>query len=211
MHPILKRVRPHTGTDFGASSGTPVYAAFRGKVESARVAGGYGNLVVLNHPGGISTYYAHLSRFAAGLKAGQKVGTRQLIGYVGSTGRSTGPHLHFGAKKNGKWFDAMSLNMDAWHPLPSPERAAFLGVRRQLDALLEAIPLPEPPPEPEPEPEPAAEQDGESPSREPDTPEQAREDPDTPAPAAPSDTARPPQNDDDGMDLLGEDLSQTPE
>jgi hypothetical protein len=211
MHPILKRVRPHNGTDFGATSGTPVYAAFRGTVQSASYAGGYGNLVIVDHPGGITTYYAHLARFADGLKGGMKVGTRQLVGYVGSTGRSTGPHLHFGAKKNGSWFDPMSLNMDAWRPLPAGDRATFLQTKRQLDGLLEAIPLPEPPPEePAPEEEPAEDQPADD-----DAPAEAPADDEDPA-EAPADRPRPapkPERpeEEDGTDLLGEDLSQTPE
>lgn len=155
MHPILKVVRPHNGTDFGAASGTPVYAAMRGKIAFLGRAGGYGNLIRIDHPGSIQTGYAHLSRFAKGLKQGDAVATRQLIGYVGSTGRSTGPHLHFEAKRNGKYFNALDLKLDALRLLPVGERAAFLAQKRALDEILAGIEVPpehRPPPPPPPAP-----------------------------------------------------------
>jgi len=204
MHPVLKRVMPHNGTDYGAPSGTPVYAAYRGTVALIGPRGASGNLVLVDHPGGIQTGYAHLSRFAKGLKRGDKVGTRQLVGYVGSTGRSTGPHLHFTAKKNGKFMNALKLRMDALHVLPVAERAAFLAQKQLLDRALEAIALPEPP-EPEPvEPPPA---DSDPPV-----------DPTAAASSAPPDEGTDdktksssaddqPKGQDDGNQLLGEDLS----
>ncbi len=153
MHPILKRIRPHNGTDYGAPSGTPIYAAYRGTVSFVGVRGGFGNYVSIDHPGGIETGYAHMSRFAKGLKRGDKVGTRQLVGYVGTTGRSTGPHLHFSAKRNGKYFDSRELKMDSLQLLPVTERSVFLEQKQALDKALEALPMPEPPaPEPEPPP-----------------------------------------------------------
>lgn len=148
LHPVLHTVMPHNGTDFGAPTGTPVYAAYRGKVTHVGPQGPSGNLVLIEHPNGIQTGYAHLSRFAKGIKAGDLVGTRQLVGYVGSTGRSTGPHLHFSAKRDGKFFDAMELKLDALQLLPPSERSAFDEHKARLDVLLEAIPLPDPP-EPE--------------------------------------------------------------
>ena len=95
MHPIFHEMRVHTGVDWAAPTGTPIYAAYAGTVASAAVAGGYGNLVTLSHPGGKQTRYAHMSRFADGLVAGKQVAAGELIGYVGTTGNSTGPHLHF--------------------------------------------------------------------------------------------------------------------
>lgn len=160
MHPVLKRVMPHNGTDYGAPSGTPIYAAFRGTVALVGAHGASGNLVLIDHPGDVQTGYAHMSRFAPGLKIGDKVGTRQLIGYVGTTGRSTGPHLHFSAKRNGKFFNALDLKLDAWRLLPVSDRGAFVAQKEMLDKALEALPMPDPPPrEPEPEPEPAASAD----------------------------------------------------
>ena len=194
MHPVLKRVMPHNGTDFGAPSGTPVYAAYRGRVSLAGVHGASGNLVLIEHADGIQTGYAHLSRFASGIKRGDKVGTRQLVGYVGSTGRSTGPHLHFSAKRNGKFFDPLELKLDALQVLPVAERAKFLQQKHLLDKALETIPLPEPPEE-EPEPPPAPE------------PEPNGDEDSTPATAAEVPTAKPGDGDGDSNELLGEDLS----
>ena len=147
LHPVLKKVMPHNGTDFGAEMGRPVYSAYRGVVAFVGMAGPSGNLVTVQHPNGIETGYAHLSRFAAGIKVGDKLGTHQLVGYVGSTGRSTGPHLHFSAKKDGKFIDAESLQLDGERVMPVADRPAFAAAKAELDKRLDAIPLPEPPPE----------------------------------------------------------------
>ena len=144
MHPILKRKVLHAGIDFGAPMGTPVHASSFGKVSFMGYAGPAGNMVRLEHPGGIETVYFHLSRFEPGLKVGDKVKRLQVIGYVGSTGRSTGPHLHFGAKKDGKYFDPMSLKLDALRVIEKSEREAFDQAKRTYDKLLDSIPLPEP-------------------------------------------------------------------
>lgn len=149
MHPVLHKIMPHNGTDFGASTGTPVYSAFRGVVDWVGPAGPSGNLVTIMHPNGVQTGYAHLSKYAPGIKVGMKLGVHQLVGYVGSTGRSTGPHLHFSAKKNGQFFDAETLvKKDDERVMPTMDRAAFLEVKAELDKRLDAIPLPEPPREP---------------------------------------------------------------
>lgn len=144
MHPVLKKTMPHTGTDFGAPSGTPVGASSYGTISFIGPAGPSGNLVKIEHPGGIETGYAHLSRFAEGLGVGAKVKRLQLVGYVGSTGRSTGPHLHFTAKRDGKFFDAETLNLDGMRVLSLEYRAEFEKVRLGYDKLLNAIPLPPP-------------------------------------------------------------------
>lgn len=104
-HPILKRYRPHHGTDFGARRGTPLLAVYDGKVTYAGWMGGYGKTVKIRHPRGYESLYAHQSRIR--VRRGERVKKGQIIGYVGNTGRSTGPHLHFGLKKNGKWVDPM--------------------------------------------------------------------------------------------------------
>jgi murein DD-endopeptidase MepM/ murein hydrolase activator NlpD len=101
MHPILHKVMPHLGTDFGAAMGTPIGASAPGTIVSLAYSGPAGNLVKIEHTGGIETGYAHCSRFAEGLKVGDKVKRLQTVGYVGSTGRSTGPHLHFEVLRNG--------------------------------------------------------------------------------------------------------------
>jgi len=106
-HPILRRYRPHHGTDFGARKGTPLLAVNAGRVSFSGWMGGYGNVVKIKHAGGYESLYAHQSRRR--VKRGQKVKKGQIIGYVGSTGRSTGPHLHFGLKKNGRWINPMSV------------------------------------------------------------------------------------------------------
>jgi len=107
FHPILKRYRPHHGTDFGAKRGTPLLAVNAGKVIFAGRMGGYGKVVKIKHSGGYVSLYAHQSRIRA--KRGQRVKKGQIIGYVGSTGRSTGPHLHFGLMKNGRWINPMKV------------------------------------------------------------------------------------------------------
>jgi len=106
-HPILKRYRPHHGTDFGAKRGTPLLAVNSGKVIFSGRMGGYGKVVKIRHSGGYVSLYAHQSRIR--VKRGQRVKKGQVIGYVGSTGRSTGPHLHFGLTKNGRWINPMKV------------------------------------------------------------------------------------------------------
>jgi murein DD-endopeptidase MepM/ murein hydrolase activator NlpD len=144
MHPVVKKIMPHTGTDFGAPSGTPVGASSFGTVSFIGYAGPSGNLVKVEHAGDIETGYAHLSRFAEGLRVGDRVKRLQVVGYVGSTGRSTGPHLHFTVKKKGAFIDPESLNLDGMRVLPKEERAAFLAEKEKYDALLDAIALPAP-------------------------------------------------------------------
>ena len=107
FHPILKRYRPHHGTDFGARRGTPLLAVNSGKVIFAGRMGGYGKVVKIKHNAGYVSLYAHQSRIR--VKRGQWVKKGQIIGYVGSTGRSTGPHLHFGLTKNGRWINPMKV------------------------------------------------------------------------------------------------------
>jgi len=104
-HPILKTVRLHAGVDWAAPTGTPVYAAAAGKVQFSGDGKGYGNLLIIGHTNGLETRYAHLNKFAANGKAGNNVQAGDLIGYVGTTGRSTGPHLHFEVRKDGKPVD----------------------------------------------------------------------------------------------------------
>lgn len=107
FHPILKRYRPHHGTDFGAKRGTPLLAVNSGKVTFSGWMGGYGKVVKIKHAGGYESLYAHQSRTR--VKKGQHVKKGQIIGYVGNTGRSTGPHLHLGMKKNGRWINPMRV------------------------------------------------------------------------------------------------------
>ncbi|MEI9953370.1 MAG: peptidoglycan DD-metalloendopeptidase family protein [Pseudomonadota bacterium] len=144
MHPILHKVMPHLGTDIGAPAGTPVGASAPGTVSYVGPGGPAGNLLKVMHPNGIETGYAHLSRYVAGIKVGDKVRRLQTIGYVGSTGRSTGPHLHFSAQRDGKFFDAETLNLDGMRVLNKDQREQFLAVVAKYNPLLDAIALPAP-------------------------------------------------------------------
>jgi murein DD-endopeptidase MepM/ murein hydrolase activator NlpD len=108
FHPILKRTVPHLGVDYAASTGTPVWAAADGRVTFAGRKGPNGNLVVIRHGRGFETAYAHLHRIKGGIRPGTLVKQRELIGFVGSTGRSTGPHLHFGLKKYTRSLDPLT-------------------------------------------------------------------------------------------------------
>jgi murein DD-endopeptidase MepM/ murein hydrolase activator NlpD len=144
MHPILKKIMPHNGTDFGAPTGTPVFASAAGTITKLGNYGPNGNFIGIQHWGGYETGYSHLSRFEPGLKVGDKVKRLQPIGYVGTTGRSTGPHLHFSAKKDGKFIDAESLGLDQLTTMPKDELALFHKVKQKYDVLLDEIPLPPP-------------------------------------------------------------------
>ena len=100
-HPILNTIRAHKGVDYAAPSGTVIKAAGDGRVSFAGTKGGYGRVVILEHGGGVSTLYGHMSRFAKGTRNGQRVKQGRTIGYVGSSGAATGPHLHYEYRVNG--------------------------------------------------------------------------------------------------------------
>ena len=127
FHPVLKSARPHYGTDFAAGTGTPVRATGDGKVVHASKNGGHGNYVKLDHAGPYTTSYSHLSKIA--VKNGAQVKQGDVIGYVGSTGLSTGPHLHYEFRVNGKAVDAMKVDLPNVEPLPQGEMAGFAQVR----------------------------------------------------------------------------------
>ncbi|MBW2276521.1 MAG: M23 family metallopeptidase [Deltaproteobacteria bacterium] len=124
-HPVLKRRKLHNGVDFAAATGTAVWACKEGEVTIADTRGANGKLVAIEHEDGLESYYAHLSRFASGIKQGVKVRKRQVIGYVGSTGRSTGPHLHFGLKRYGKFIDPLKYKIQPGRPAPPKHRPAL--------------------------------------------------------------------------------------
>ncbi len=111
FHPVLKRWKLHAGVDYGAPTGTPVMSVADGTVTFAGWKGANGKLVVVKHKNGYSTHYAHLSHIPRTIKPGVKVTKKTLIGKVGSTGRSTGPHLHFGMKKGGKFVDPLKVDI----------------------------------------------------------------------------------------------------
>ncbi len=124
-HPILKIRRPHHGIDYVAPRGTPVCATSDGRVSFAGHKGAYGKLVILTHPGGMQTYYGHLSRIAPGARTGRSIGQGDLVGYVGSTGLSTGPHLHYEMRQSGRSVNPASVKMTAAHPVPRSRMSDF--------------------------------------------------------------------------------------
>jgi murein DD-endopeptidase MepM/ murein hydrolase activator NlpD len=142
FHPILKRWRSHQGTDYAAAYGTPVRATADGIVTEAGRNGGYGNLVEIRHANGIRTRYGHLSRFALGLHAGQRVAQEQIVGYVGATGLATGPHLHYEFLVNGRPTNPQRKDAGAGVAVPATLKSAFDDVRAQLLAELEPSGLP---------------------------------------------------------------------
>jgi murein DD-endopeptidase MepM/ murein hydrolase activator NlpD len=137
MHPILGRRVPHWGVDYGAPIGTPVMATATGTVVSRGWRGGGGNAVELRHPGGFTTAYLHLSRFAASVKPGARVEQGQVVGYVGTTGMSTGPHLDYRVTKNGAPINPATIGHEPAPPLPKLELARFVVWRDRLSALLQ--------------------------------------------------------------------------
>lgn len=138
-HPILGLYRAHLGTDFGAGHGTPVMSTGDGVVVSAGRSGGYGNLVVIRHPGGYTTRYAHLSRFAGGIRPGRAVEQGKVIGYVGSTGLATGPHLHYELRKGDRPLDVRTAKLPGAPPIPRELRDEFQVVLGERLALFERI------------------------------------------------------------------------
>ena len=137
-HPILGTMRQHQGTDYGASTGTPIRAIGDGVVIRANYNNGYGNVVEIRHPNGYVSRYGHMSRFGKGISRGVRVSREQTIGYVGSTGLSTAPHLHFevivgGVQRNPS---VVLANVSA-EPLPRAELAAFNAARGRLLAMIE--------------------------------------------------------------------------
>lgn len=135
-HPVLGYNKMHQGIDFAGGTGTPIYAAGDGVVAEAGRKGGYGNWVALKHSGGWETGYAHMSRFASGLRRGQRVKQGQLIGYVGATGRVTGPHLHYEVMKNGVKINPKGAKVPAGSVLSGGELAEFKRQKGIVDAAL---------------------------------------------------------------------------
>jgi murein DD-endopeptidase MepM/ murein hydrolase activator NlpD len=136
FHPFMQTWRAHRGVDFAAPSGTPVRAAGDGKVVSAGRQNGYGNVVILQHSGAVSTVYAHLSRFGAGIKPGGHVAQGELIGYVGQTGWATGPHLHYEFRVNNEQRDPLTIALPNAQPIPVADRPAFVERVAPLAAQL---------------------------------------------------------------------------
>lgn len=140
FHPVLKRYRAHHGVDYAAPVGTPVYAVGSGKViAKAYQAGGGGNYVKIRHNSTYVTTYMHLSRFAKGLKVGDAVKQKQVIGYVGSTGISTGPHLDFRVHENGKPINPLTIKSQPKKPISEANKPAFNAVCDSLVGRLKGI------------------------------------------------------------------------
>lgn len=146
-HPIYKIVRPHTGVDYAAPAGTPVVTIGDGVVTMRQYKGGGGNTVKIKHNSTYTTAYLHLSKFANGLQVGQHVKQGQVIGYVGSTGSSTGPHLDFRVWKNGTPIDPLKMVSPPAEPIPAQYRDTFrhvvLHYREALQPVSTAPPVPE--------------------------------------------------------------------
>lgn len=136
FHPVLKVHRPHYGVDYGAPTGTPVRATASGTVDFAGRSGGAGNMVKVRHPNGYLTAYLHLSGFAKGVRRGARVRQGDVIGYVGSTGLSTGPHLDYRVQKSGRWIDPLGMRNVPAPPIPDERRREFLVLRDELRTLL---------------------------------------------------------------------------
>jgi len=132
-HPILGFTKMHTGTDFAAPRGTPIYAAGGGTVEYAGHHGGYGLYVRIRHNGTYKTAYAHMSGIARGVRNGTRVQQGQVIGYVGSTGRSTGPHLHYEVIRNGRFINSRTMHLPSGKQLAGEELAAFQVAKETAD------------------------------------------------------------------------------
>ena len=134
-HPIDGYNKLHKGTDFAAPLGTPIMASGDGKIIRAKWCGGGGNCIKIKHNSTYSTIYAHMSKFAVGIKNGVRVKQGQIIGYVGSTGKSTGPHLHYEVIKNGKKINSQKLKLPSGKILAGKDRELFEVNRIKLDVL----------------------------------------------------------------------------
>ena len=134
-HPILGYTKMHTGTDFAAPMGTPILASGDGKVIKAGWCGGGGNCVKIKHNSTYQTVYAHMSKFGRGIKKGKRVKQGQIIGYVGSTGLSTGPHLHYEVIENGKKINSQKLKLPSGKILKGNQRKKFEVTKIKIDVL----------------------------------------------------------------------------
>jgi len=139
MHPILHSYRQHEGVDYAAAYGTPVRATADGLVTTVGRDAGYGNMIEVHHANGIRTRYGHLSSFAKGLHSGERIVQGETIGYVGSTGLSTGPHLHYEFLVNGRPTNPQRTNAGAGAPVPKILQSAFAAVRQALGLQLEPV------------------------------------------------------------------------
>jgi murein DD-endopeptidase MepM/ murein hydrolase activator NlpD len=136
-HPVLNKIRAHNGVDYAASTGTPIKATGDGRIVHFGRKGGYGNAIVVQHGQKYKTLYAHMSRFANGLRAGSNVTQGQIIGYVGMTGLATGPHLHYEFQVNGRHVDPLGIELPVSDPVPKAERTAFMAISNKMMVSLD--------------------------------------------------------------------------
>jgi murein DD-endopeptidase MepM/ murein hydrolase activator NlpD len=141
-HPVLKTSRPHRGVDYAAATGTPILATGDGKVDFVGTKGGYGRTVILSHGGKYTTLYAHMSRYKKGLKHGQRVKQGQTIGYIGSSGLATGPHLHYEFRVNGVHHNPLTVALPKAEPLSAKYMASFKQQAQPLIAQLDSLDIP---------------------------------------------------------------------
>jgi murein DD-endopeptidase MepM/ murein hydrolase activator NlpD len=127
-HPVLHRYKQHLGIDYAAPVGTPIWSVASGTVTKIGKKGPSGNLVAVKHANGFTSYYAHLSRFAKGIKVGDHVEQKSIVGFVGMTGRATGPHLHFGLKHKGRFVNPQKIKYTTANPLPAAAQPEFQKV-----------------------------------------------------------------------------------
>lgn len=140
-HPVLGYTKMHKGVDFGASTGTPIMAAGDGVIDRAGPFGSYGNYVRVRHTNSYSTAYAHMSRFAQGIRPGVRVRQGQVIGYVGTTGRSTGPHLHYEVLASNNQVNPLSLKLPTGRELAGRQLASFKSYLAALNTEIAALPM----------------------------------------------------------------------
>jgi murein DD-endopeptidase MepM/ murein hydrolase activator NlpD len=139
-HPILGYTRMHSGVDWAARTGTPIMASGNGTVVYADWKSGYGRHIRIRHANGYETSYSHMSGFARGVHEGTRVRQGQIIGYIGSTGLSTGPHLHYEVLVNGRTVDPMRIRLPRGRVLDGRMLAAFEKERGRIDALMNRAP-----------------------------------------------------------------------
>ncbi len=140
-HPLINVWRPHNGIDWAAPAGTPILAAGNGTIEEARFRGEYGNYVRIRHANGYQTAYSHMLRFAPGVRSGIKVRQGQVIGFVGSTGLSSGPHLHFEVLVNSRFVDPLKIQVPRERKLTGRQLADFQKERARIDDLMRRAPV----------------------------------------------------------------------
>lgn len=139
FHPVLNKWRAHKGVDYAAAIGTKVKVTADGTVDFVGTQGGYGNVVIVNHQGRYTTVYGHLSRFASGLRRGQRVAQGEIIAYVGQTGLASGPHLHYEFKINGQHHDPLRVALPDARPISTIQKALFQSTTSSINEQLSML------------------------------------------------------------------------